>query len=498
MSKWWRKAALALMLLLAADEMPAQAMEADELYEVMQLLMENHIAKPEEAALVQGALRMVSEQIGEGENVQPAFTAADDTAAELYNRLEQWQQQFRMEDDLLRRWAIEGMLTVLNDPHTAFFTREELLRFQASVDNQYVGFGFRIRFREGQLLIREVFPQSPAAQAGLQPGDQLVAVDGIPLTGKTYEEAYALLRGEENTEARVTIYREKEKQTKQVRMKRAYLSIPEVAGGMFAGGVGYIRLETFGSEAAIEMRNQLQAFTVNHPGMKGLILDLRDNGGGYLSAARDIASLFMEEGLLMYTVDRNGVEIATWVRNGRDIAYPVTILVNEGTASASELLAGALGDHGIADIVGTKSYGKGSAQQVVPLQDGDALKVTLHEYFTPERQVVNHVGLTPDVTVHDDIAQVVTALQRHQVQRWELRGSEEEAWINGVPFTLTEPLFQRQQAGIAVRTAVLSALLRNPAFGDSGYTLLRADDPRLAGLQWTQTDRETVLTYTAP
>jgi len=460
-------------LALFVGALPAEAaVKSDpfaESVEVYQYVVENHLSKPDPKQLVQGALQAVREQASK-QKLPLSISAEDDTLAEMLQRMMEWQSRYQLDAQLMNRWAIQGMIATVKDPHTSFFTRDELQRFQAGVENQFVGFGFRLRFQGGSLYIRELIPQSPAASSHLRVGDQLIAVDGISLTGKSFEEAYAILKGEEGSEAVLTVYRPKEHQQKQIRLKRAYLSIPEVEGSWFSvGNIGYVSLETFGSDAAIQLRDKLQEFSQAGKPLQGLILDLRDNGGGYLTAARDIASLFMEEGLLMTTTNRNGVELETWVRNGRDVSYAVRILVNEGTASASELLSGALRDHGIAKLVGTKTYGKGSAQQILPLSDGDALKLTLHEYFTPKHTAVNHVGLTPDVQVEDYLAQVVEALRSLGVTSFELREENGEVSVNGVAFPVADPLFKRERGAILVRAAVLSCLLQNKSIGDKGY-----------------------------
>jgi carboxyl-terminal processing protease len=474
----------------AAD--PAQPFA--ETAEVYRLVLESHLSKPEEKLLVQGALQNVAEQTEQLRKLDLTVPPADDTLPELESRLAEWASVHKLDVKTLNHWAIAGMLETLQDPHTAFFTREELRRFQAGVENQFVGFGFRLRMHNGILTIRDIVPDSPAAGSELRKGDQILAVDGISLRGKSFEEAYVLLKGEEGSEAVLTVYSPDQKREKQIRLKRAYLSIPEVEGEPFdRDHIGYISLETFGSEAAYQMRDKLAQFSQGGKPLKGLILDLRDNGGGYLSTARDIASLFMEEGLLMYTTNRNGVELETWVRNGRDVSFPVRILVNQGTASASELLAGALRDHGIAKLIGTKTFGKGSAQQIIPLIDGDTLKLTLHEYFTPKHTVVNHVGLQPDVTVEDDLAQVIAALQSLGVQSFELRESDGDTTVNGVVFPAVEPLLKQEQGGWMVRAAVLAQLLRDEAIGQKGYVPLAPYLKRHPNLLMRQVNGELIL-----
>ncbi len=490
---------IVLALSLFAAAVPAQAAVEtkpfSETTEVYRNVLENHLSRPAEKQLVQGALQQVSEQAAKMK-LQLAVSPADDTLPELEQRLMEWQSRYQLDQKAMNRWAINGMLGTLKDPHTAFFTKEELQRFQAGVENQFVGFGFRLRLQGGALLIREIIPQSPASTSDLQKGDQILAVDGLSLTGKSFEEAYALLKGEEGSEAVLTIFRPANKQEKKIKLKRAYLSIPEVEGSLFtSNGIGYISLETFGSEAAYQLRDKLTEFSQAEQPLKGLILDLRDNGGGYLTAARDVASLFLEEGLLMVTTNRNGVELETWVRNGREATYPIRILVNEGTASASELLSGAMRDHGIAKLIGTKTYGKGSAQQIIPLMDGDALKITLHEYFTPKRTVVNHVGLTPDVVVEDYLAQVVEALRSLGVKSFELREGNGDTYVNGVAFPVVEPLFKREQGGIAIRAAVLAQLLQDKKVGDKGYVPLPPYLQRMKQFNLKQANGEFLLRF---
>lgn len=479
--------------ILAAGSHPAYA----EVGEALQLLAENHINKPTEPQLVSGALKQVGEQIGKLKKGTVHPSPEDDTLPELIDQLEEWEQAYRLDETLVNRWAINGMLTTLQDPHTMFFTKEELKRFEDNVNNQYVGFGFRLRMQEGQLIIREVFPQSPAAGAGLLPGDHLLQADGIKLTGKSFEDAYALLQGKEGTEALLTIFRPEGKVTRELRLKRAVLSIPEVVSKPFQGqgNIGYIRLDTFGADSAQEFQLKLSALVKGSKPVQGLVLDLRDNGGGYLEAAQDIASLFMEEGLLTYMQDRNGVEITRWVHNGEDIKIPVKILVNEGTASASELLSGALRDHGVASLVGSKTFGKGSAQQVIDLEEGDALKITLHRYLTPKRTVVDQVGLTPDIVSNDDVAQVIESLRSLGVKQFQLKESDGDVYINGVDFAVTHPLFKATPQGIMIRSAVWASITKNPAQPTTDYLLIPAADQLPVKLLVAQKNGETILSF---
>ncbi|GAA4706368.1 S41 family peptidase [Brevibacillus fulvus] len=465
-----------------------------ELDEVFQLLHENHLSRPAESQLVQGALAHVREEVNETKKQELTYAKTDDTLDELEARLSSWQNQYDLEPRFLLTESINGMLSTLDDPHTVFFTEEELRKFTDSVENQMVGFGFRLSTKNDRLLIREIIPNSPAAASELQPGDQILGVDDIDLSGKSLEDALNLLKGPEGSQAVLRIYREKESAEKQIRLKRARLSIPEAEGTLFNDNIGYIKLETFGSDAATQVRDQLQKLTNSQTPMKALIFDLRDNGGGYLTAARDIASLFMEDGLLMYTTDRNGVEMQTWVHNGRQVNYPVIILVNENTASASELLSGSLRDHGIARLVGTKTYGKGSAQQIIPLTDGDALKITLNEYFTPNHMVVNHVGLQPDIEVEDYVGQVIAGLKHFDVKRFVLSESEDGTQINGVEFPILEQIFKEDTAGSTMRNSVLSSITGDQSLPKEGYTSIQSYLAQHKEIGWQKIGNQTIIT----
>jgi len=492
LSQW----ALAALLLAAA--IPVQAAEPPylETEEVFYHVMASHLSKPEAKQLVSGALQAISDQAEAKEHLQLPISPEDDTLGEMEQRMAEWQAKGKWDAATINTWAIDGMLAALNDPHSVFFTANELRLFQSDVENQFVGFGFRLRMQGGELILREIVPGSPAASSALKRGDQLKKVGEISLLGKSFEEAYAYLKGEAGSEAVLTVYRPSENREFQVKLKRAVMSLPEAEGQLFSREeIGYVSLETFGSDGAMQMRDKLAEFARSGKPLKGLVLDLRDNGGGYLSTARDIASLFMEEGLLMYTTNRNGVEVETWVRNGRDIGIPVRILVNGGTASASELLSGALRDHGIAKLVGSKTYGKGSAQQVIPLSEGDALKLTLNEYFTPKHTVVNHIGLTPDLIVEDDAAQVVEALRSLNVTSWELREENGDTVINGVPFPTVDPLFKQAADGLQIKAAVLQHLLGDAAIGEKGYVSLAPYLKRHPVLQLQQKNGVYTLVY---
>lgn len=486
-----RSVSLSLLLIFGTALPAAQAMgqpsNSSELDDVFSDLVSFHITTPKAAQLVNGALKSVSEKLANETKKAYLYKPDDDTLPVLKKRLAEWQKQSGYDQKKLERLAIVGMLGTLDDPYTMFFGKEELKQFQESVENEIVGFGFRLRMSGDLPMIREVIPDSPSEAAGVKAGDMLLSVDGTAMKGKTFDTVFTFLRGEEGAGASFVFYRADEKRQFTVSMKRAVLQIPETAVGRFTGDIGYIRLDTFSSNAGEQFLKSLQSLNQSTRPLRGLVVDLRDNGGGYLSSARDIASLFMEDGVLMYTTNRNGIEVTTRVYNGRSVSYPVSVLVNESTASASEMLSGALQDHGIAKLVGTKTFGKGSAQQVIPLKDKDALKITLHEYFTPKHRVVNHVGLTPDVVVTDDIAQAIAGLKTVGIKQFTLEERDEEIIVNGVTFPATSSLFKKQGNQLQIRTGVLKQLQGDgdASAADAKYTPLSDFLAKDAGLKLT-------------
>ncbi|WP_019119909.1 S41 family peptidase [Brevibacillus massiliensis] len=473
----------------AAGEKVSPLLETEE---VFQYLLDNHVQRPTAKQLAQGALKKVSSEIKRLGQREYPVNPADDTLEELTSRLKQWQEQQNLNWKPLNRWAAQGMIDTLQDPHTVLFTEAELRRFLGAVENESVGFGIYLRTQNDVTLITQVLEGSPAEAAGVLPGDYLFAVDGAPVKGKNLEEINWMLGGEEGSTSILTVYRPSLKKTISFSLSRTFLSVQEAVSARFDGDIGFVGLSTFGSEAGLEFRDELASLTSGGRELKGLIVDLRDNGGGLISSARDVASLFIDDGILMYTTNRNGIEIANWVRNGEKVSFPVRILVNGQTASASEMLSGALRDHKVAKLVGTRTFGKGSAQQVVPLPGGDALKITLHEYFTPNHEVVNHKGLEPDIEEADDLAQVIRALRSLNVERFVI--AEEnvgEVKINGITFYTTAPLFK----GDAIRRAVADSLANRP-WRQAGEEYVPLEQAKQTGGKWTVTKQEKGTTLT--
>ncbi len=293
--------------------------------------------------------------------------------------------------------AIEGGLQALGDPHTNYFSPEDYQAFLDSLNGTFSGIGAYLDLDGNYIVIRSPIKETPAHKAGLRPGDRILEADGVPLVGEPVEKAVQVIRGPEGTTVKLKIERPSEGRTFTVEITRAVIDIPEVESRMVAGHIGYIALTSFGDDVVTDFYKAVER--VKLLGARGIILDLRQNGGGYLQAAVDVASAWVPKGEpVVWEVGKGGSKKARR-STGREIGMPVVVLVDGGTASASEIVAGALQDYGIAELVGVKTYGKGTVQQLLTLTDGSGMKVTVAEYLTPKERKVDGRGLTPDYYV---------------------------------------------------------------------------------------------------
>ncbi len=310
----------------------------------------------------------------------------------------------------LMRGAIRGMLGALGDPHTGYMTPEEFQDAQAPLEGEYEGIGAWVDVTADYLTIISPIPGSPAEKAGLRPGDKIIAVDGEDVTGVAPELVRRRVLGPAGEPVMLTIRRtldNGEVQEFDVTIVRAKITIASVEYTMMDNGVGYIRLITFGSKTPDELRNALEDLLAQNP--RALILDLRNNGGGYLDTAIAVASAFLpENSVVLYERYGDGTE-EVYYTEGKPLAadLPMVVLVNEGSASASEIVAGALQDHGRAPLVGETTFGKGSVQQWIPLKsDGGAVRITVAYWLTPNKRLIHKQGLTPDYEVPLDEGEI--------------------------------------------------------------------------------------------
>lgn len=305
--------------------------------------------------------------------------------------------------DALIEGAIRGMLKVL-DPHSAYLDPKELRVLESDTEGRFGGVGVEIDISDGWLTVLRVMPQGPAARAGLQQGDRFLTIEGNPARDLGLEEAINRMRGEPGTQVHVTLRRHGVSEAIPVVLTREVISVEAVNGRVLPDRVVYVQLREFQQNTASDLRRVLDEaveHTADQGGVRGVLLDLRDNPGGLLSSAILVADEFLNDGVIVSTRARGG----KLLRENRASAagtrpnWPVVVLVNGYSASASEIVAGALHDQKRAVLVGTRTFGKGSVQNVIDLPDGSALKLTTALYFTPSGISIQAKGIEPDVIV---------------------------------------------------------------------------------------------------
>lgn len=300
----------------------------------------------------------------------------------------------------LMQGALKGMMESLDDPHSVYFTKEEMKGFQEDIKGKYVGVGMVIQKKVGEALtVVSPIEDGPAYKVGIKPKDKVIEIDGESTYNLTSEEASKRLKGKANTVVKVKVYREVNKMTKVFELKRETIELKYVKSKMLDGGIGYLRLTQFGDNVYPDMKKALEDLQTK--GMKGLILDLRSNPGGELGQSIKIASMFIEKGKIVSTRQKKGEE-SVYTREGKYFGnFPMVVLINGGSASASEIVSGALKDHKRATLIGEKTFGKGSVQTLLPLPDGDGIKITIAKYYTPNGISIDGTGIEPDTKIED-------------------------------------------------------------------------------------------------
>jgi len=297
-----------------------------------------------------------------------------------------------------------GLLDGVGDPYTQYFCPEALAAFHVRMDGVFVGIGVMVYLDPDDRMttISVTFQGAPAAEAGLLPGDKIVAVDGIDVVGRPREEVIGMVQGPENTVVRLTILRPDENRRFDADVMRARVEVPTVFHEMMYSGddaIGYIRIEAFDRVTLPQFTLAIQELYEEN--MNGLIIDLRNNPGGSLDVVNRITDMLIPEGVITFTVD--ALENRTYYRsNAYYLGLPLVLLVNGRSASASEVLSGAVRDTNMGTLVGTQTYGKGIVQMLFHLSDQTAIKTTVSTYFTPAGESIHGVGITPDVIVEMD------------------------------------------------------------------------------------------------
>jgi carboxyl-terminal processing protease len=304
-----------------------------------------------------------------------------------------------VESSTLIQGAINGMVKSL-DPHSAFMTPDLYKELEVETQGAFGGIGIEITILKDVLTIVSPIEDTPAFVAGLKSGDQILRIDGKSTKDITIMEAVKKLRGPKDTKVTVTIMREKMPAPKDIVLTRAIIQIKSVKVKYF-DDIGYIRIAAFQERTADDLNKALKDIGKKLNPMKGLVLDLRNDPGGLLNQAIEVSDVFLKSGTIVSTRGRtkNMETKATAKDNGNELTCPIVVLVNEGTASAAEIVAGALQDNGRALIMGTQTFGKASVQTVIPLEDGSALKLTTARYYTPKGRSIQAEGIKPDIIV---------------------------------------------------------------------------------------------------
>ena len=318
---------------------------------------------------------------------------------EVYERIQSDYVE-SVDDEALIRNAIRGMLENL-DPHSAYLDAEAYQELQEGTRGEFGGLGIEVGTRDGFVEVIAPIDGTPADAAGMRPGDLIIRIDGESVKGMELRQAVRLMRGEPGSAVTLSVMRESADQPREVTMERAIIRVESVRTEMLEPGLGYVRISQFQSGTGDDLLRALERLNRNADGLDGLVLDLRNNPGGVLQAAVEVADAFLSRGEIVSTRGRVARAESRFIATPNDAisGAPLVVLVNAGSASASEIVAGALQDHRRAVILGESTFGKGSVQSVLPLRDGHAVKLTTARYFTPDGRSIQAEGIVPDVTL---------------------------------------------------------------------------------------------------
>jgi len=347
--------------------------------------------------------------------------------------------------------AINGMIKSL-DPHSAFMTPEIYKELEAETQGQFGGIGIEITIVKDVLTVVSPIEDTPAHRAGVKSGDSIIKIDGKSTKDITIMEAVKKLRGPKDTQVIITILRENMTQPRDITLTRAVIQVKSVKAKAFEDHIGYIRISSFNERTTADLRKALADVGEKTKPMKGLVLDLRNDPGGLLNQAIEVSDLFLKSGVIVSTRGRTrSMETKTMARDAgaKEITVPLVVLVNEGTASAAEIVAGALQDNGRALIVGTQTFGKASVQTVIPMEDGSALKLTTARYYTPSGKSIQAEGIRPDILVRP--VKPAEETENHTEERLrekDLKGHIKPAGQDGQPLNEASPEALKETADL--------------------------------------------------
>ena len=292
----------------------------------------------------------------------------------------------------------KGLVSSVGDPYTTYYTKEEFDSIMEKTSGVYAGIGVQMMVdqTDNTILVTDVFEGSPAEKAGMLSKDKIVGAEGQPLTGDDFNEAPKIIKGKPGTKVTVTVFRPSTNETLDLEMKRENVTYPSVSHKVLEGDINYIKISSFEELTYDQFKEALDEGTKANA--EGLIIDLRDNTGGLLDVTVQIVDELIPEGVIVSTKDKNG-KVKEMTSDDQYVDIPIVVLVNERSASASEVLSGALKDHNRAILVGDRTFGKGIVQTIMPLTDGSAIKVTTSQYFTPSGVCIQGEGIEPDYKV---------------------------------------------------------------------------------------------------
>jgi carboxyl-terminal processing protease len=328
------------------------------------------------------------------ESVNEKLGVLEDIIDEYY-----WQD---VDEQTLEDGVYKGLLDSLDDPYSVYYTADELIALQEQTEGIYYGIGAYISqdTETGYVKISGVIKNTPAEESGLEAGDYIYKVDGEDMYDKDSSYVVSKIKGEENTYVTITIIREGDTEPIDISVQRRKIESPTVEYEMYDNGMAYIQITEFDLVTTSQFEEAYEQAKAD--GMQGLIIDLRGNPGGNLSTVCEIARDILPKGLIVYTEDKYGKREEYTCDGKNEIQVPLVVLTNGNSASASEILAGAIKDYGIGKLVGTTTYGKGIVQKVINLYDGTAVKLTVSSYFTPAGNNIHKIGIEPDVEVEFD------------------------------------------------------------------------------------------------
>jgi carboxyl-terminal processing protease len=301
----------------------------------------------------------------------------------------------KIDDSKMVEGAIKGMVSALDDPYTVFMNKKEFDELKTSTQGSFTGVGIYIGDKDGKIVVVAPIEDSPAEKAGIKSGDIITKVNGQEVSAKESDKAVSMMKGKAGTKVKITIYREGVGE-KDIEVTREKIVFKTVKSEMLPDNIAYIRITTFDENTSKAFVSALD--DMKSKGMKGLILDLRDNPGGLLDECKVVADKLLGKGTIVYTLDKDGKKEV--LESDEDkINVPLVVLTNGGTASASEIVSGAVRDHKAGTLIGTTTFGKGLVQTVIPLIDGTGIKVTTARYYTPSGECIQKKGIKPDIEV---------------------------------------------------------------------------------------------------